>query len=220
MTNETLEQYVNDELAWDPKVDVRLVAVSVEDGQATLRGTVGSLRQKLKATKAAERVRGITKVRNQLDVRLMNERRRADADLRGDVLQALMLDSVVPASIDARVKNGRVTLTGTARWQFERNEAEHVVANVRGVDKIVDYVELTFPEGYTGDIEHAIRKAFKRAKRDADRLSVTRTDGTITLAGIVPMVWEHDAAVTAAWSAPGVFAVEDQIEVLQSPSET
>jgi osmotically-inducible protein OsmY len=72
------------------------------------------------------------------------------------------------------------------------------------------------PEGYTGDIEHAIRKAFKRARIDADRLSVTRTDGTITIEGIVPTRWEHDAAVTAAWSSPGVFEVDDRIEVLQS----
>ena len=37
---------VSDELFWDPKVDNVAIAVSVNDGKITLRGTVGSLREK------------------------------------------------------------------------------------------------------------------------------------------------------------------------------
>jgi len=38
---------VSDELFWDPKVDNTAIAVSADDGTITLRGTVGSLREKL-----------------------------------------------------------------------------------------------------------------------------------------------------------------------------
>jgi hypothetical protein len=44
----------------------------------------------------------VISVDNQLRVRLMNDAKRDDADLRGDVLQALMLDSVIPKTVDAR----------------------------------------------------------------------------------------------------------------------
>jgi osmotically-inducible protein OsmY len=133
MTNEVLELNVTDELFWDPKIDSEGIAVSADDGAVTLRGTVGSFRQKREAKRAAERVYGVINVNNNLDVRVLTEQRREDSELRGDVLQALMLDAVVPTTVDATVKDGMVTLTGTAQWQYQRDEAEFVAANVLGV---------------------------------------------------------------------------------------
>src|SRR4051812_16906698 len=112
-TNAELELDVNEELGWDPKVDSEEIAVAVDDGTVTLRGTVGSFRQKREATKAAQRIYGVLYVNNDLDVRILDDDRHDDADLRGDVLQALMLDTLLPATIDASVKEGFVTLTGT-----------------------------------------------------------------------------------------------------------
>ena len=40
---------VRDELFWDPKLDSAAIAVSADDGKITLRGTVGSLREKREA---------------------------------------------------------------------------------------------------------------------------------------------------------------------------
>jgi len=38
----------------------------------------------------------------------------------GLVLRALHFDSLIPETIDARVDDGWVTLTGTAEWQYQR----------------------------------------------------------------------------------------------------
>src|ERR1700742_103398 len=133
-----LEGNVSDELFWDPKVDNVAIAVSANDGTVTLRGTVGSLREKREAQKAAQRVVGVVSVDNQLQVRLMVGERRADAELRGDVLQALMLDSLIPKTVDAKVDDGFVTLTGTANWQYQRDEAEFVASNIVGALDIFD----------------------------------------------------------------------------------
>src|SRR4029078_6311276 len=46
MSNNDLARYVTEELYWDPKVDSAAIAVSVDDGVVTLRGTVGSFREK------------------------------------------------------------------------------------------------------------------------------------------------------------------------------
>ena len=67
-----------------------------------MRGTVGSLREKREAKKAAQRVFGVISVDNQLRVKLMNDEKCEDSDLRGDVLQALILDGLVPSTLDAR----------------------------------------------------------------------------------------------------------------------
>jgi osmotically-inducible protein OsmY len=214
MSDDDLVRDVSDELFWDPKVDNVAIAVSAADGVVTLRGTVGSFREKREAKNAAKRVFGVKRVSNELQVRLLDEFRRDDADLRGDVLQALMLDTLVPSTIDAKVEAGEVTLTGKADWQFQRDEAEFVAANVLGVIEVWDEIQLTRDDPDVADIEESIKKAFARnAKLDQETLSVDTLDGTVTIEGTVNSWSEHDDAIAVAWAAPGVVAVDDQILV-------
>jgi osmotically-inducible protein OsmY len=214
MNDQELVANVSDELFWDPKIDTVSVAASADGGVVTLRGTVGSFRQKREAKKAAERVWGVVSVDNQIDVELMGEQRREDADLRGDVLQALMLDSLVPTSVDAWVEDGVVTLTGTVDWQYERDEAEFVAGNLLGVVAIENDIYLADTTPSTADVEKKIKKAFTRnAKLDADALTVSTSDGTVRLSGQVGSWDEHDDAVAAAWAAPGVKTVDDLLTV-------
>jgi len=214
MTNAELELDVTDELFWDPKIDSAAVAVSANDGTVTLRGTVGSFRQKREARKAAERVWGVIDVDNELKVRILTEQRREDADLRGDVLQALMLDSLVPTTIDAKVEYGYVTLTGNADWQYQRDEAEFIAGNIIGVTGVENDVYLNVLQPSPSDVRESIKKALKRdAKLDAASLSVETVNGTVVLTGTVHSWSERDAAVAAAWAAPGVTAVDDLLTV-------
>jgi osmotically-inducible protein OsmY len=214
MSNEQLIDDVNDELHWDPRLDNAAIAVSADDGTVTLRGTVGSFREKREAKKAAERVYGVTEVKNELQVKLMTDSRRDDADLRADVLQSLALDSLVPATIDVQVDDGYVTLTGKVEWQYQRDEAESVAANVAGVLDVEDDVELIGPPPDAGDVQDDIKRAFKRnAKLDAKDLSVETSDHTVTVSGTVRSWAEHDEAIDAAWAAPGVRDVKDRIAV-------
>jgi osmotically-inducible protein OsmY len=214
MSNDDLERWVTEELYWDPKVDGTAIAVGVNDGDVTLRGTVGSLRQKREAQNATQRVYGVKSVKNGLKVRILSADARDDADLRGGVLQALMLDSLVPGTVDARVDNGWVTLTGKAEWQFQRDEAEFVAGNILGVIGVDDEIDLENPEPKAGDVQESIERALKRsAKLDADTVSVSAYDGTVSVSGVVSSWSEHDAAIAAAWAARGVTNVDDRIVV-------
>jgi osmotically-inducible protein OsmY len=215
MSNEELTVGVTDELLWDPKVDSSSIAVAADDGTVTLRGTVGSFREKREAKKAAERVFGVAQVQNELTVKLMTDGARSDADLRGDVLQALMLDVLVPDTIDAKVNDGEVALTGTAEWNFQRDEAIDVAGNIAGVVDVSDEIAVTGPPPVAGDVQHDIKRAFERsAKLDADALTVETSNGTVTVKGTVKSWAEHDEAIDAAWAAPGVSDVHDRIVVL------
>ncbi len=214
MTNDELQGWVRDELFWDPKVDSAPIVVSANDGEVTLRGTVGSVREKREAQKAAERVYGVTSVNNRLQVRMLDGYGRQDADLRGAVLQAMALDGLIPKTIDARTDDGLVTLTGTAAWQYQREEAEFVAGNVPGVVDVDDQITLTNREPKAGDVKQAIEQAFQRdAKLDAEGLRVNTHGNMVMLSGAVGSWGEHDAAVAAAWAAPGVTAVDDRIVV-------
>jgi osmotically-inducible protein OsmY len=214
MSNQELESAVTEELAYDPKVDAASVAVQADDGTVTLRGTVGSFFEKRAAQKAAENVWGVVKVDNKLNVHLLVGGGRDDAELRADVLSALMLDAMVPSSIDASVVDGVVTLTGEAQQGFQRDEALRVAGNVLGVKDVWTQVLVTGPPPDTHDVQKSIKKAFKRnAKLDAKNVEVTSSNGTVTLAGTVSSWSEHDEAVEVAWAAPGVHDVDDELRV-------
>jgi len=214
MTDEDIARSVAEELSRDPKIDDEGVAVSAVDGTVLLRGTVGSFHQKREATKAAERVRGIMAVDNRIDVEILTHERREDADLRGDVLEALMLDSQVPMTVNARVADGCVVLSGDVQWQYQREEAERVAGNVPGVRAVVNEILPGDSLQVRDDVERRIRKAFlTTARLDAEHLDVAVADGTITLTGKVQSDREHDDAVAAAWAIAGVRSVDDRLTI-------
>jgi len=197
MMDDDLRRNVAAELSWDPQVDSDAIEVSAASGVVTLRGIVTSFRSNRAGGRAAARVRGVKRVANELQVQIPDKDRRDDEDLRGDVLEALMLDVSVPTTVDAQARDGFVTLTGTAQWHYQREAAEFRTATVPGVAGIDNAISLT---------------------RTPDAREVeTSSDGLVILSGTVSSWAAHDHAVAAAWSAPGVTQVADRIRIESTP---
>ena len=215
MTNDRLRAQVTAELTWDPRVDSKDIAVSAEGGMVTLHGTVASCRHKREADNAARRVHGVTGISNYLEVHIPDRDRRADADVHADVRQALLLNCLIPATVEARVEAGLVTLSGVAAWQFQRDEAELACAAVPGVTGVDVAISLhSAPDGGDG-IQQAISAAFRRSAR-LDRFEISvdcPLPGLVVLSGTVCSWAERDEAVAAAWSAPGITDIDDRIVV-------
>ena len=214
MKDDDLCRHVAAELSWDPQTDSQAIEVSAAGGVVTLRGTVASLRLKRAGGRAAARVRGVARVNNELRVQIPDNDRRDDEDLRGDVLEALMLDVSVPMTVDTQARDGFVTLTGTAQWHYQREAAEFRTANVPGVAGVDNTIALTqTPDAR--EARDAIRTAFWRnAAPEVGGVSVeTSSDGLVILSGVVSSWAAHDHAVAIAWSAPGVTQVDDRIRV-------
>jgi osmotically-inducible protein OsmY len=215
MANDRLRAAVAAELSWDPKVDSTDITVSAEGGRVTLHGTVTRFRQKREANNAARRVYGATAISNFLEVHIPNQDRRADADVRADVGQALALNDLIPATVQASVEAGLVTLSGVAAWQFQRDEADLACGAVPGVMGVDVTISLR-PAPGDGDIEQAISAAFGRSAR-LDRFEISADSpfpGMVVLSGTVGSWAEHDDAVAVAWSAPGVTDIDDRIAVV------
>jgi osmotically-inducible protein OsmY len=126
----------------------------------------------------------------------------------------------VPMTVDAQVRDGLVTLTGTAQWHYQREEAESRTAEVPGVARIDNAITLAQADaGDAGDAEAGIAASFRRdAVLQADGLSVeTFSGGLVILSGTVRSWVAHDHAVAAAWSAPGVLQIDDRISVEATP---
>jgi osmotically-inducible protein OsmY len=214
-TNDELIDDVTDELFFDPRIaDLTGIAVAAEDGAVTLRGTVGSFHQKRAAAAAARRVRGVRTVSNELQVRLMTEGRRADADIRAGALQALSLDSLIPADrLDVQVSDGWLTLSGKVSWQYQRDAAEGDLLGLLGVVDIDDQIAVA--NDSAADVADRINEAFARnATLSGADIDVSSAKGSVTLSGAVSTWAQHDEAIDAAWSAPGVSRVRDLLEVV------
>jgi osmotically-inducible protein OsmY len=214
--NHELEADVRTAISYDaPAVDRSEIAVSAGIGRVTLRGTVGSFYEKRAAGRAARHVIGVTDVDNQLQVRLMTERRYEDAQLRAVALQRLIYTAAVPSdAIDVEADDGRLTLTGEVDWRYQLDAAYDAVASMRGVTDVINSIKVRPAVAETSAIASDIEIALTRhAQVDARNIVVTPIDGHIVLTGSVSSLAERDAAVAAAWAAPGVIGVDDRIHV-------
>ena len=209
-----IERDVREELQWDPDLNAEDIAVSVKDGVVTLTGFTRSYTDRLEAEAAAKRVAGVHAVANDIEVRLPAIDQRPDPDIARDAVTALK--SQLPISHDkikVIVKDGWVTLEGSAEWQYQKTTAENAVRKIKGVKGVTNVIQLK-PSVQPADIQRKIQEAFKRsAEVDAERITVEAKGGEVILKGTVRSWTEREEAERVAWSAPGVTHVEDRIVV-------
>ncbi|PAY10494.1 MULTISPECIES: BON domain-containing protein [Bradyrhizobium] len=209
-----IERDVLEELRWAPDLNAENIAVSVKDGVVTLAGFTRSYTDRLEAEAAAKRVAGVHAVANDIEVRLPEIDQRPDPDIARDAVAALK--SQLPISHDkikVIVKDGWITLEGSAEWQYQKTTAENAVRKIKGVKDVTNVIQLK-PAVQPTDIQRKIQEAFKRsAEVDANRITVEAKGSEVILKGTVRSWTEREEAERVAWSAPGVTHVEDRIVV-------
>ncbi len=205
---------VKDELSFDPLIDQAAVTVENLGGEVALNGTVPSYPQYLQAAAAARRVAGVTKVHNHLEVVLPPENYRDDPMLTTAANNALALDVTVPADVEATARDGNITLTGPVSFGSERAAAASAVAGLIGVRNIDNEIYVS-NDADPGDVTQRVQEALDRYSLILDDSDVTvDTDlNSVWLTGHVRTWAEHDAVVDAAWMAPGVSDVRDDLYI-------
>lgn len=213
-TDAQIQKDVMDELKWQPSVKATKIGVSVENGIVTLSGDVDSYAEKKDAERAAFRVEGVKGVAEDLVVELPFGNKKDDADLAKAAVNALHWDSMVPDErIKVKAENGWLTAEGKVDWQFQRSAVRNVLSNLTGVKGITNLVAVN-PTIQPDNVKKQISAAFGRnASIDANNIRIDSIDDKVVLKGTVRSYAEKLDAQRAAWNAPGVSRVENQLEV-------
>lgn len=211
------------------KSQFKNIQVSVQDGIATLSGTVDVVDQKYQADERVHRVKGLKGVENEIQVAGPDV---PDAELQQKVLKAVQYDRAgwreAPFNaISVNVQNGVVTLGGHAYGPVDADSAVATASNVKGVKDVVNDIQVD-PVSPTDDririAEYRTIYGFPSLNRyaidPAQPIRISVQNGHVTLYGQVDSQSDKNAAGIRANTVPGVFSVTNDLQVAgQAPTE-
>ncbi len=199
------------------------ISATVQDGVATLTGSVGSAYEKQRAESDARSVANVKSAKNELKVEWWEDRgvrRRlplpSDAQVKKAVRDELYKDLRVedPFEITVDSSFGHVTLNGTVKSYHDRVLAESDAQDVVGVAWVTN--NLIAKPAWREDL--TVKKDVRsRLASDyllsGDNINVEVHDGIVDLSGDVPTHFERKHAVVATADVPGVVDVVNTLHV-------
>lgn len=213
-TDKQLRDEVEEELDFDPSINSAQIGVEVTDRVVTLSGHPSSYAEKIAAEKAAQRVSGVKAVVVDMHVRLPNEEVHSDEETANAVRSMLhWMAGLDEDAVQVQVENGWVTLRGEVESPRRSYLAARTIGQMRSVTGVTNLIEVSGPRAESDVIDNIGRALQRHAERAADHVHIKVRDGVVTLTGKVASYAERSLARGAAWSAPGVHAVVDDLEV-------
>jgi hyperosmotically inducible protein len=203
------------------------VKVEVSNGVATLSGSVELYEYKAQADQKAHKVKGITAVRNEIQVAGPQV---SDQELKDKLIEKLTYDRVGYGNafnaISLSVQNGVVTLGGHARTEVDRDSAIALVSTYPGVKDVVEEVQVDPVSIMDDRIRLQVARAIygypslqKYSIDPAKTIRISVQNGNVELYGVVDNKADSDVANLRANGVPGVFSVKNYLQVANQPTE-
>lgn len=213
-TDDQIQMDVMEELRWQPYLKASEIGVAVKDGIVTLSGRVDSYSKKLAAEKAAKKIAGVRAIAEDIQIGISPETGKSDTEIAEAALNALKWNAMVPADkIKLKVEDAIVKLEGEVEWEYQRQQAKKAIQHLTGIRFIINSITVT-PKVKLSDIEHKISAAFHRsATIDAEKVKAEIDNNKVILRGKVRSFAEKEDAENAAWAAPGILEVENDLQI-------
>lgn len=208
-----LRSDVEDELEWDPAVPSTSIGVSVTDHTVTLAGTVHTLAHRLAAVKAARRVKGVHAIVDDIVVVPTDGHGNTDQEIAFAVERVLESSSTVPSGLKATVRDRVVSLTGSVEHQFQKNAAFRAVRDIRGVSWVQNDINVKAQAAENVVRSKIVAAMHRNADLDSKDIHVMATGHEVWLSGHTRSFAARTQAEAAAWAAPGVELVHNNIDV-------
>lgn len=205
----------------------RDVKVSVENGIATLTGSVNVYEDKADAEKRVHGAKGVTAVRNLIEVAGPTV---PDQELKEKLAEKLAYDRVGYGNtfnaIGVSVQNGVVTLAGHARTYVDRDSALALASTYPGVKDVVNEIEVDPTSIIDDQARLQVARAIygypslnKYAMDPQKPIRIAVQNGHVELYGTVDTEADKETANIRANSVPGIFSVKNYLQVAGQPSE-
>jgi osmotically-inducible protein OsmY len=203
------------------------VKVSVDQGTATLTGTVDLYQFKADADKRVRKAKGVTAVRNLIQVAGPTI---PDQELWAKLAEKLTYDRVFYGNafnaITVSVQNGAVTLGGHALSYFSRDSALALVSYYPGVKDVDDEIQVDPVSMFDYRIRFQVFRAVygfptlnRYAIDPAKPIRISVQNGHVELYGMVDTQADKDVAFIRANGVPGVFEVKNYLQVAEQPAK-
>lgn len=203
-----------EQLKWEPFLKSSEIGVSVRDGIVTLTGQVDSYSKKLAAENATKKIAGVRAIAEDIEIGVSPSYRKTDSEIAASVLDALQGHTMIPEGmIKVKVEDGVVRLDGEVEWEYQSAQAKSAIQDLAGIRFVLNFVKVK-PKVSSTEIRKKINAAFHRsALIDSGKINVESTGNKVTLKGRVRSFAEKEDAEKAAWNAPGVASVDNQLEI-------
>lgn len=216
-SDESIKADIVAQLRWDTSVDASKVQVRVENGVATLTGSVPTFGARGAASADAWFVQGVTRVDNQLKVEFApGPPPPPDDVILSNAENTLDWNPDIDASnIKLAVEAGVITLTGTVPTHWEKMTAAELVGGLRGVLSVINELAVVPSEELADEAiaEDIVLVLDRSTLVDAGRVDVTVSNGIVTLTGVVPSAPAQEAAFRAASRTAGVVDVRNDLVI-------
>lgn len=214
-TDKEIQKDVQAELKWDSRLDGSNVNVDVENGHVTLSGFIDAYPKKIRAEEAVRRIAGVKTLSNDLKVMIPSVFKRTDDEIKNAVLDSIKWNSSIPEDkISVEVREGYVTLNGKVNWQYQRSKARLLAEDITGVLGVANLITVESKSANEKEVKQSIDAALKRNYYlNTSKIKVEVDGGKAMLTGKVKTLAEKGAAATAAWSAPGINEVVNELVV-------
>jgi osmotically-inducible protein OsmY len=213
-TDSQIQKDVMAQLKWEPFLNASEIGVAVKNGIVTLSGRVDSYLKKIAAEDAAKKISGVKAVAEDIQIGVSPPYKKTDTEIAEAVVNALKWHAAVQEEkIKIKVENGIVRLEGDVEWEYQKTNAKSAVANLTGVNGVTNLIVVK-PKLVSSAIEKRINEAFHRsATIDAYKIAADVVGSKVTLRGKVRSYSEKEDAENAAWNAPGVTSVKNELEI-------
>jgi hyperosmotically inducible protein len=127
-------------------------------------------------------------------------------------------------NLQYKVDGSKVTLLGQVRNAVLKDEAASVVKKIEGVDQVDNQIEVLPASSNDDRIRLAVAHAlfgndsplFRYSMGALPPIHIIVKNGHVTLEGVVDSQADKDLAYTKANGVPGVFSVDNHLQVQKS----
>jgi osmotically-inducible protein OsmY len=209
---------VKDRLDWNDEIDPTQIEISLDEGEATLKGCVSTYPEKILAEIEVKMLPEINTVINNIEVIFTNlEEIPSDNEVKEAMFCLLDANSEIDSNdVNVSVEGGNIVLEGKVNSYWKSYNIQKMASQISGVTSITNQISI-IPDKKISDeeISNSILTAMQNSVYlDVDNIDIKIHEGIVTLSGILHSKSEYDAALNFVRTTKGVIDINNDLKFI------